>query len=53
MTRLEQELGRRLTLLERTEAKPPPSRLLPRADTIALAAITFGSFAVVLIAQAL
>ena len=43
------ELERRLAILAQGEET---DRRLPRADTVALAAITAGSFAVVLIAQA-
>lgn len=46
----EGELVRRLAILSRDKEV---DRRLPRADTIALAAITIGSFAIVLIAQAL
>lgn len=48
-TAFDGELARRLAILERGEEA---ERRLPRADTIALAAITAGSFAIVLIAQA-
>lgn len=46
----ETELERRLTILAQGEQV---DRRLPSADTMALAAITIGSFAVILIAQAL
>lgn len=46
----EGELERRLAILARGEDK---DRRLPWADSAALAAITFGSYAAVLIAQAL
>lgn len=46
----EDELERRLTVLAQGK---DVDRRLPSADTMALAAITIGSFAVVLIAQAL
>ncbi|NJO55745.1 MAG: hypothetical protein HC834_04595 [Rhodospirillales bacterium] len=49
-TALDRELARRLAILARGEEV---DRDLPKADTIALAAITIGSFAIVLIAQAL
>lgn len=48
-TGFEGELERRLAILSRAE---DVDRRLPSADTMALAAITIGSFAVVLIAQA-
>ncbi|MGB7418628.1 MAG: hypothetical protein WA918_05565 [Erythrobacter sp.] len=46
----ERELERRLRVLERGE---DVDRRLPSADAIALAAVTIGSFAIVLVAQAL
>ncbi|MGB3470460.1 MAG: hypothetical protein WBA51_06550 [Erythrobacter sp.] len=49
-TAFESELERRLAILARGE---DTDRLLPATDTIALAAITLGSFACILIAQAL
>jgi hypothetical protein len=49
-TSFDEELERRLAILARCEE---PDRRLPRTDTIALAAITAGCFAIVLIAQAL
>jgi hypothetical protein len=49
-TGFEGELERRLAILEQGE---DADRRLPRVDTIALAAITAGSFAIVLIAQVL
>lgn len=49
-TAFEGELERRLAILAQGEEA---DRRLPLADTIALAAITAGCFAVVLIAQAL
>lgn len=48
-TGLEGELERRLAILARGE---DVDRRLPRADTMVLAAITIGSFGVILIAQA-
>jgi hypothetical protein len=48
-TAFEGELERRLAILAQDEGA---DRRLPVADTMALAAITIGSFAVVLIAQA-
>lgn len=48
-TAFEGELERRLAILEQGEEA---DRHLPKADTIALAVITVGSFAIVLIAQA-
>ena len=50
LTALERELERRLAILSRVEET---DRRLPAADTAALATITIGSFAIVLIAQAL
>ena len=47
---LEEELERRLALLSRGE---PIDRRLPPADTLALAAITVGSFVLAISAQAL
>lgn len=49
-TGFEGELERRLAILAHGEDM---DRRLPAADTMVLAAITMGSFAVVLIAQAL
>jgi hypothetical protein len=49
-TAFEGELKRRLAILANGDEA---DRRLPPADTIALAAITVGSFAIVLIAQAL
>lgn len=49
-TAFEVELERRLAFLERGE---DVERRLPWADTAALAAITMGSFAIVVLAQAL
>lgn len=46
----EDELERRLAILSRVEET---DRRLPAADKAALAAITIGSFAIVVIAQAL
>lgn len=48
-TALEGELERRLAILSQDEGA---HRRLPLADTMALVAITIGSFLVVLIAQA-
>lgn len=48
-TPFERELERRLAILSRAK---DVDRRLPIADTMALAAITIGSFAVVFIAQA-
>jgi hypothetical protein len=50
LTGFEGELERRLAILEKGE---DADRHLPRPDTIALAAITAGCFAIVLIAQVL
>lgn len=49
-TAFDAELERRLAILARGEEV---DRRLPKADAIALAAITVASFAIVLIAQAL
>jgi len=49
-TDFEGELERRLAILAQGEDR---DRRLPQADTIALAVITAGCFAIVLIAQAL
>ena len=49
-TAFEGELERRLAILAQAEQT---DRRLPPADTIALAVITAGCFAIVLIAQAL
>lgn len=48
-TAFEGELERRLVILERGE---DVDRRLPTADKVALATITIGSFAIVLVAQA-
>lgn len=53
MTPLEQELVRRMTILDRTDATPSGSRHLPRTDGVVLAALTIGSLCAVWIAQAL
>jgi hypothetical protein len=53
MTRLGQELERRVSILERPDANPSSSRHLPRTDVLVLAALTLGSLCAVWIAQAL
>lgn len=52
-TKIEQELERRLAVIEREHAGNPAHRDLPRGDGLALVLLTVGALGVVLLSMAI